>query len=153
MHPPMPLFTCQHSRRPENLTRPPPRPPASRKFWIARQFVSWQVPKLSFKEQNNKKTQEKKICTHYLPPEAFSIKLAVRRCAVFPERFHPTGIRDRCYDFLKYFRRKIWRDFLVLRVLLVFAKNDHSFEKNADFFAENCDHNLDPSDTFLYIFI
>jgi hypothetical protein len=56
--------------------------------------------------------------------------------------------RDRCYDlniFAKKFGEKNWR--FLLKLQLVFCKNliiTLVFEKNANFFAENCDHNIDP---------
>jgi hypothetical protein len=57
--------------------------------------------------------------------------------------------RDRCYVFKKYCRRKMWRKIwrFSFKLLLDFFQNliiTLVFEKNANFSAENCDHNIDP---------
>jgi hypothetical protein len=63
---------------------------------------------------------------------------------------------DRCYDFYKYFRRKIqrknWRFLIqnkaklckILIITLVFEKNANFFvRRKLSKIAENCDHNID----------
>jgi hypothetical protein len=67
-----------------------------------------------------------------------------------------TTTRDRCYDFLKYFRQKIRRKncHFWLKTKLNYAKfwSQHWFLRKTPIFfaeklskiAENCDHNIDP---------
>jgi hypothetical protein len=58
--------------------------------------------------------------------------------------------RDRCYDFLKVFSPKKFSE--KIGVFLFKTKPNFEkyliitlvFKKNANFFAENCDHNIDP---------